>query len=189
MSALHAKTIRRRLLQLLYDRFMQDPNDMLTPEDFLDGVEGLTRHELLSNAYYLHDRGFIELMMGYNPPMFAVARITANGIDIVENAFEFNLRFPPAPGETEAALASVPALMERLVNEADYAPLDGEERCRLLRDVQYLRDEISRPAVRWRRHVMESVLHWIGAGLDDVDATLPSLRELREALVAAIEDR
>ena len=182
MASQHPKAVRRRILQILYEHYMNDPHEMLGPQEILeDGT--LPRDRLAANAHYLHDRGLVELMMGYNPPLFAAARITADGIDLVENRFEFNLLFPPAPGEQEEATAHVPVLVERLVEEAEFAPLDGEARKCLLRDVQYLREELSRPVARWRTEVVETVLGWMAAHFDDPDEMLPSLGRLREAIV------
>lgn len=178
MDSLHPKRIRRGLLTQLYERFLADPLEMLTPGDFLDGGT-LTTRDLAANMHYLRDRGLVELLLGYNPPLFSGARITADGIDLVENDFEFNLRFPAAPGEEEEATAELPRLLEQLVVEADYAPLDGEARKRLLRDVQYLRDEIARPAERRRKEVIATVLDWIAADFDDPGEALPSLSEIR----------
>jgi len=159
---------------------------MLTPEDVLeDGT--IKKEELLANIHYLSDRGLVELMIGYNPPMFAAARITAEGIDIVEDRFEFDLRFPPAPGEAEEIHASVPLLVERLVAEADFSALDGEKRKCLLRDVQYLRDELARPAERWRPHVVETILIWIEDHFNGSGESLPSLPQLKEAIHARRE--
>jgi hypothetical protein len=177
----HPKSVRRRLLTVLYDHYLKDPLDMLTPEDVLaDSM--VPREDLLANIHYLSDKGYVELMMGYNPPWFAAVRINANGIDLVENRFEFNLQYPPAPGDIEATFASVPSLMERLVEEADFAPLDGEERKCLLRDVLYLRDELARPAERWRAHVIETMLKWIEGYFEDPAAVLPVLGEFKEAI-------
>jgi len=128
------------------------------------------------------------MMIGYNPPMFAAARITADGIDLVENRFEFNLRFPPTLGEREESVADLLWLAERLVEEGELSPLDGEARKALLRDVQYLRDEIARPAERWRLRVVQTVLEWIAHSIDmEADANanaevLPSLKALQKRI-------
>ena len=175
----HPKSIRRKLLQFMYDRYLNDPLEMVEPETFAAQLPEVTRRELVSNMHYLGDRRLVELMLGYNPPMFAAARITANGIDLVENRFEFNLRFPPAPGTEEEATAALPHLIEHLVEEADFSPLDGEERACLLRDVQFLRDELARPAHRWRQHVILAVLTWILDSADDPPETLPSALALQ----------
>lgn len=166
---------------------MRSPLEMLDPEDLM-ADKTVHRDDLVSNAYYLSDRGLIELMRSYNPPMFAAARITADGIDLVENRYEFNLRFPPAPGSEEEAAANVPALMEKLVAEADFSALDGEERKCLLRDVQYLREELARPVERWRGAVIRTVLRWIDGYFDNATNDLPTLSLLRVELKGKIDE-
>ena len=103
----------------------------------------MSRESLIPNIHYLHDRGLVELMLGFSAPMFDGARITADGIDLVENTSEFGLRFPQSLDDEEALSAGVPVLMERLVEEADLCALDGEARRALLRDIQYLREELA----------------------------------------------
>jgi len=173
--------VRRVLLERLYERYMHDPLDMIVPADLLeDGI--ISRENLIPNIHYLHDRGLVELMLGFSPPLFDGARITADGIDLVENASEFGLRFPGALSENEAASAGVPVLMERIVEEADLCALDGEARRALLRDIQYLRDEIARPVHRWRPNVIIAVLGWIEAHFSDTGERLPSYEKLRALL-------
>jgi len=69
-----AKSIRRKLLTRLYERYQRDPLDMLEPQDFADIA---VRVSLAANMHYLADRGLVEMMMGYNPPMFSAVRITS----------------------------------------------------------------------------------------------------------------
>lgn len=172
---------------MLYERYLKDPLEMLTPEDVV--AESLVpREDILANIHYLGDKGYVELMMGYNPPWFAAVRITAKGIDLVENRYEFNLHYPPAPGDIEEANAAVPLLMERLVEEADFSPLDGEERKCLLRDVMYLRDELARPVVRWRERVITTMLQWIEGYFEEPETVLPVLPELRAAIETALKE-
>ncbi len=172
---------------MLYARYLENPLDMLDPEDFLEGGK-MGRKDLVVNMHYLGDRGLVELMMGYSPPMFAAVRITADGIDLIENRFAFNLRFPPAPGHAEEASADLPRLLESLVEEADFSPLDGEARQSLLRDVQFLRDELARPVARWRRPVIEAVLGWAAGPFDQPAEVLPSLPLLQARLAEAYEE-
>lgn len=179
-----AKSVRRVLLTTLYQAYFQDPLNVLGPEDFLDHDE-VDRDALIANMHYLGDRGLVELKMGYQPPLFASARITADGIDLVENEFEFELRFPAGMNAAELTVVSVPYIVERLVEEADLSPLDGEIRRALIRDVQYLRDEIARPANRWRNEVIESVLEWLEAHAREAGEGLSSLESLRAALIDA----
>lgn len=181
MTQMHPKTVRRRILEILYECYMADPLDMPTPERILESGT-VPREALVANAHYLLDRGYIELMFGYRPPLFTAARITPAGIDAVENAFEFNLRFPDAPDAADQRTLELAALMERLVEEADFVALDGERRQALLRDVQFLRDEAARPAARWRREVMTAVLGWIAQATTGCGDALPSLERV-QALV------
>lgn len=152
---------------------------MLTPEDFVENG-GFDRKDLVFDMHYLSDSGLVELMRGYIPPLFAAARISAKGIDLVENRFQFDLRFPPevAPGDQD--LAELPHLLERLVAEVDISALDGDSRKRALRDVQYLREEIAAPVASWRREVIQATLDWIAAPFDTAETDLPSFDKIRQ---------
>ena len=182
----HPKTARRRILEVLYATYMHDPLEMLGPEAFT--ASGISRQDLVANIHYLADRGYVELMMGYAPPLFASARIRPDGIDLVENRYEFNRLFPPAPDDVEALLAGVPRLLEELMVQAELSPLDGDARQALLRDVDFIRVEVARPAHRWRADVIDTVLGWITANFDQPEEILPALPDLREALAKAIRE-
>jgi hypothetical protein len=183
MEESHPKLVRRFLLERLYQRYMRDPLDMVPPGDFLED-EAITRENLIPNIHYLHDRGLVELMLGFSAPMFDGARITADGIDLVENISQFGLSFPCLLSDDEALTAGIPVLIERLLEEADLCALDGEGRHTLIRDIQYLRDELARPVRRWRIEVLSAALDWIEGHFEDGEESLPSYRELR----ALIED-
>ncbi len=182
VDTLHPKQIRRRLLIALYGRYLEDPLEMLEPAFFLRD-QGVSRRDLVPNMHYLSDRGLVELMLGYNPPLFAGVRITAKGIDLVENRFEFNRLFPPELGEEESAQADVPVLVERLVFEIDMAQADGETRHALIRDVNFIRDEIARPVLRWRIEVIRTVIGWMREAVRDAAVELPSLDPLEARLL------
>ena len=155
----HPKSIRRLILFLLYEAYRRDPLQMLGPEAFLE--RGLSREELAFNIHYLTDSLLVELMRGYNPPLFSAARITAAGIDVVEDEYEFNRRFPAAPEGPEAAFGALPQLIERLLAEAELTHLDPAPRQALLGDINILRTEVARPASEWRTQVLLDVLQWI----------------------------
>ncbi len=171
------KSIRRSLLLTLYERYMANPVEMLEPGHFLaDGM--LEKHPLLVNMHYLADRGLVELMRGYDPSLFAAVRITARGIDLVENQFELDRQFPPHPDAAEQGAADLPMLIEQLQAEADICDLDGVARRALLDDVAYLRNEIARPAACWRLQVIRAVLGWMAEAVASCDMPPPSLPTL-----------
>lgn len=177
----HPKTVRRRLLTLLYERFLQFPAEMFTADDIMT-AGAFNRDEMVVNMFYLADSGLVEMITSYRPNWFEAARIRPAGVDLVENRFVFDQRFPPALPDDEAEAAALTYYMERLAEQAEYAGLDGEVRHALLRDVQYLREELARPRRRWRREVIDAVLAWIAAAAERDPGCLPALEPLREAL-------
>lgn len=187
MNPLIHKSIRRSLLLTLYERYMANPVEMVEPALFLeDGA--LEKHPLLVNMHYLADRGLVELMRGYDHSLFAAVRITAKGIDLVENQFELDSQFPPHPDTLEQGAADLPMLIERLQEEADLCDLDGVARQALLDDVACLRKEVARPAARWRLQVIRAVLGWMSesvAACDMPPTTLPTLIRRIEELSCA----
>ncbi|HRZ16708.1 MAG TPA: hypothetical protein P5141_04015, partial [Candidatus Hydrogenedentes bacterium] len=101
MSDRHYRHIRRTLLKALYEQYREDPLEMVEPERLLPKVDG-DRRSLMFNMHYLSDRGLVEMMLGYRPPLFSGARITADGIDLVENRTLFDAKYPPLPDQCEA---------------------------------------------------------------------------------------
>ena len=181
MDASIHKSIRRMLLQTLYRRYMADPTEMVEPEVFLeDGT--IQKHPLLVNMHYLADRGLVELMLGYDPTTFSAVRITAKGIDLVENQFELDRQFPPLPDSDERRAADLPFLIELLQAEADICDLDGTARRALFDDIAYLRSEIARPAQAWRLPVILAVLDWMGDLVAPCDSPPPSLPLLKRRI-------
>lgn len=176
MSDRHYRHVRRALLKALYQQYREDPLEMVEPERLLPAVSG-DRRDLMFNMHYLADRGLVEMMLGYRPPLFSGARITANGIDLVENRIVFDAKYPPLPDQCEAERADLPLLLAQLADEAEFCAVDGEVRRALLRDVAYLQDEAARPAARWRAGVMMAVLEGISGMLPETGdgAALPSL--------------
>lgn len=177
----HPKTVRRRMLTLLYERFLQYPAEMFAADDLMT-IGEFAREDMVVNMFYLADSGLVEMITSYRPNWFEAARILPAGIDLVENRFVFDQRFPPALPEEEAEASALLFHMERLAEQAEYAGVDGEIRHALLRDVRFLREELARPRRRWRREVIESALRWIAAAVETDPDALPALPLLREAL-------
>ena len=149
---------------------------MLTPED-LGYPERLDRDTLVFNAHYLNDAGLVELLRGYAPPLFSGARLTAEGVDLVENPYELDRRYPPEAAEGDS---DVPTLLERLIVEIDLSPVEGDQRSAMQHDALYLRHELSRPREQWRVNVIRTVLTWIAEPVSDPGETLPSLCALEK---------
>ena len=177
------KALRRMILELLYQAYLDDPLRMVEPETFF-ALPPLDRNNIIPNMHYLSDRKLVEMMLGYAPPMFAAVRITAAGIDLVEHRFQFNLEFPVVGAGPDS---EIPALLERLVEEGDFLPIDGLARRQLLGDIQFLRDELSRPVERWRHRLVQALLDALAEHRDRAGQPLDSLEGLSVAVHSLIE--
>lgn len=160
MSELAPKQARRVLLELLYKSFLEDPLCMLSAHEVLDQTS-IERDNLAANAYYLYDRKLVEMMIGYNPPLFAAIRIAPEGIDIVEDTERFERMFPAGELPSRPDATRVIPLMMRLAEQAENAPIEGLRKEWLLRDVSHLRDALRAPIERWDGHAIRSTLGWI----------------------------
>lgn len=155
---------------------------MFTPKEIMDDGT-IAREDLPSNAFYLHERGYIELMVGYEPPLFAAARISPDGIELVEDEERFNQLFPAESDGVDEDSEAVMGAMMTLAKEAEDSGLAGIHRDWLLRDVTSLRDELRRPVSSWRGGVLREVLKWIEDYFEgDVDLRLPSMEKLKGLL-------
>lgn len=155
---------------------------MLTPKEIMDDGT-IAREDLPSNAFYLDERGYIELMVGYEPPLFAAARISPDGIELVEDEERFNELFPAESDGVDEDSEAVMGAMMTLAKEAEDSGLVGIHRDWLLRDVTSLRDELRRPVSSWRGGVLREVLKWIEDYFEgDVDLRLPSMEKLKALL-------
>ena len=94
--------LRRRILQMLYEKFCEHPYHSLTPKEFIEQL-GVDRRELDFNMVYLERKGLIELDKPLEGDIFVAARISPKGIDLVEDEYAFETSFPqeplPPPGD------------------------------------------------------------------------------------------
>jgi hypothetical protein len=175
----HPNSVRRAILEELYERYKESPQEMLTPSDLTESGR-VPKEGLGFNIAYLADKGLVEVMFGYTAQAFSAARLTAAGVDLVEDVFAFNLQFPP-PAHDGGAAARIPILAQRLVQEVDLVPVDAEQRQTLARDAAYVRDELARPPERIRIEAVRAILYWLEDSLSD-PRDMPALRELTEAI-------
>ncbi len=182
MALGNPKETRGRILTVLYHTFHRDPLVMMTPSDIADAGH-LRMDELSASCHYLHDRSFIELMMGYNPPLFAAARIAPEGIDLYEDRKRFERLFTEAPATHANLTAGVIPLLLGLAHEAEASALTGLTREWLLADITRLRDLLRRPQDTWDMDHVRDALQWL-AGQAGQDSPLPSLAALERILAA-----
>jgi hypothetical protein len=97
--------LRRRILEILYGWFQEDPHYCVSLPD-IEKKSGTDMKTLNWNMRYLEMSGLIELGRGPGaaPYVAAYARITADGIDLIEDEHALNCRFPLAKKNEQAAL-------------------------------------------------------------------------------------
>ena len=174
------KETRGRILTVLYHMFQHDPLVMMTPSDIADASK-LRMDQLAASCHYLHDRRFIELMMGYNPPLFAAARIAPEGIDLYEDRKRFESLFSDGSLTRPKIGGEVIPLLLALAREAEGGPLRGLQREWLLADISRLRELLRRPQDTWDLDQIRDALQWL-SGQAGPDAPLPTLAELERLL-------
>ena len=187
MDSTNPKHGRRLILEILYGYYQENPLQMLSPADVM--ADGRVRRDTLGpNIYYLHERGLIELMVGYSPPLFDAARIAPDGIDLVEDAEALERMFPAVIEDLEEIAVDAARLVLELADEVAQVSFDGYRRDWLLRDVRRLRDLLRQPPRRWRQAEMAETFRWIDEYFKgDASAYLNTLAELKKLVDDRLE--
>lgn len=178
MPVTDPKQARRIILTILYECYQRDPMFMMTPSDMAD-ASALLLDDLAPNCHYLHERELIELIMGYNPPLFAAARIAPEGIDLYEDPPRFKRYFTQSSNRHAGDAAAVVPLVMSLAQEAEAAPLTGLRRDWLLRDVTGLRELLHGPEKQWDGEAIANAIGWLD-GFSQPGIVLPSLNRIKE---------
>jgi hypothetical protein len=88
--------IRRRILQLLYEVHNRDPHGAIE-QDKLPQQLNLPTNRVQPNLAYLCEKKLVQLRRttAGGCRVYHFAKITASGIDLLDDPSEFNARFPP----------------------------------------------------------------------------------------------
>jgi len=90
--------IRRKILKMAYEKFMEHPYYRITPKEFKEALN-IDLKTLNFNIVYLEEKGYIELQKPLEGSLFVGARITSKGVDLVEDDYQFDIAFP-VPDDT-----------------------------------------------------------------------------------------
>ncbi len=173
------RDVRRRILVHLYEAYSADPLTVLSPKELESGAQ-IERDELMCNIFYLEERGYVECMKRYGSRLFAAARITPDGIDLVEDSGRIEALFGDrrdrptmhVAGEMSVDASDTLRRLHLVVYEQD---IDTDRRNALLDDLRALEFEAGRPADRRRLTRISALLEWIHEPLADVE---PAVREI-----------
>jgi DNA-binding MarR family transcriptional regulator len=173
------KVVRRKLLLALYKVYQTHPHTMLSPKEVME-ASGVAHDDLLRNIFYLEEHGYVECLKGFGTVLFGAARLTARGVDIVEDEHTLNELFPSgeeAPVRTPDELSE---LFDRLETAARIAPLGQEEIDTLIDELDYVRKSLPRAKTPDRMKKIETVLDWISSSFDGNESVLQDIRRLAE---------
>lgn len=96
--------IRRKILEIIYERFKEHPYYIVTPKEFEKALN-IGLKTLNYNIIYLEEKGYVELQKPLEGNIFVGARITSKGVDLIEDEYQFNIVFPDGLTETSTQLA------------------------------------------------------------------------------------
>ncbi len=134
--------IRRRILEMLYEKFTEHPYYRITPKEFKNKLK-INIRELNFNVIYLEEKGLIELQKPLEGTLFVGARITTKGVDLVEDEYRFNMMFPLASTRSvsENILAKFNLLREGIETDKNLSP---ELREIIVEEVRSIEDELKK---------------------------------------------
>lgn len=86
--------VRRRILEVLYKRFMEDPHRPVSRDEMLAELSDLEPKFVDSNTVYLEKSGYLESEHAIGSAWYS-AKILPRGVDLVEDKTRFNVTFNP----------------------------------------------------------------------------------------------
>jgi len=184
MSIAENRVIRRKILIALYEVYQSHPQAMLSPKEVMKAA-GITHDELARNIFYLEEHELVECLKRFGTTPFGAAKLTAKGVDIVEDENKLN-ELVPVDGEAPAGTTDeVAELFERIRTDAHNAPLGREDIESLIDELDFLQKSIIRSRTDARAEKIQTVLRWIS---DTFDGNEPVLRDIRR-LTELIQER
>jgi DNA-binding MarR family transcriptional regulator len=175
------RVIRRKILLTLYEAYQTHPHTMLSPREVMDAA-AVTHDGLLRNVFYLEERGFVECLKGFGTTLFGAAKLTAEGVDVVEDAQTLNELFPAEDAAPTGPADELTELFERIRIAALRAPLGQDDIDSLIEELEYLKRSLSRKTTPERMTKIETVLGWISASFDGDESVLQDITRLTELI-------
>jgi hypothetical protein len=95
--------IRRMILEYAYRHYQENPYYRIIASEFKDHLN-VNIKELHFNIVYLEEKGYLELQKPIEGSLFISARITARGIDLVEDEYQMEIQFPLQKGTAQVQI-------------------------------------------------------------------------------------
>ena len=95
--------IRRQILEFAYKHYQENPYYRIIANEFKEQLN-VNIKELHFNIVYLEEKGYLELQKPIEGSLFISARITARGIDMVEDEYQMEINFPLQKGTAQVQI-------------------------------------------------------------------------------------
>jgi hypothetical protein len=133
--------IRRRILELLYERFTDHPYNRVTHKEFKEMFD-IGLKELHFNIIYLEEKGYVELSKPLEGSIFVGARITPRGVDLVEDEYELNVLFPFKTTDSHLSDAVFEQLDNLIVQTSELADLSSDSKELIIEELRSIKNEL-----------------------------------------------
>lgn len=142
--------IRRRILEMAYEKFQEHPYYRITPAEFKDQLS-IGLRELNYNIVYLEEKGYLELQKPLEGSLFVGARITPQGVDLVEDSYLLDTLFP-IPDDSTPTQLNVFKEFDLLAQQLTTAPFEptSDTRELALEELRTIQHEVKRVAPSYR---------------------------------------
>lgn len=181
MSVAENRAVRRRILFALYEVYQINPQTMLSPKEVMEAA-GITHDGLARNIFYLEEHELVECLKRFGTTPFGAAKLTAKGVDIVEDEHKLNELVPvkgQAPADPTDELAE---LFERIRTDAHNAPLGQEDIESLIDELEFLQKSLTRARTDERAEKIQTVLRWISDSFDGNESVLRDILRLTQLI-------
>ncbi|MGD8979925.1 MAG: hypothetical protein PVH23_07630, partial [candidate division WOR-3 bacterium] len=133
----------------------EPPSGRITPKELLEKLN-IGLKELQFNTIYLEEKGFIELQKPLEGNLFVGARITPEGIDIVEDEYQLNILFPASDTAKEIPTSVFESLTTLIDGINDSGTLNEEEKEIITEEIKEVREELKKSELSYS-HVKKSM--------------------------------
>jgi len=181
MNVAQNRAVRRQMLLVLYHAYQTHPHLMLSPKEVMDAA-GVTHDGLVRNIFYLEEHGLVECLKGFGTALFGAAKLTAKGVDLVEDEEKLNALFPVGGAMPARPADELSELFEQIRIDARNAPLGQEDIDTLTDELEFIQRSLERTQTPERMRKIETVLGWIGDSFDGNESVLRDIDRLMEII-------
>ena len=181
MSVAENRVIRRKILLALYEVYQSHPQAMLSPREVMDAAD-VTHDGLARNIFYLEEHGLVECLKRFGTRPFGAAKLTAKGVDIVEDENKLNELVPINGDAAAGPTDELAELFERIRTDARNAPLGREDIDSLIDELEFVQKLLTRAHTDERAEKIQTILGWICDSFDGNESVLRDIRRLAEIL-------